>query len=239
MSIFAKVFGYLLGMIFQFVQDYGISIILFTLITKLILMPFTIKQIKSSKEMSALQPKIKEIQDKYKGNQEKQNQLLMELYKEHNYNPLSGCLPLLIQFPIIIGLFTALRQPETYVFVNNPELLARATQDFFLWVPNLSQPDLLKNVIPNGPEWLVTLPGLLPITSAVLTYFQMKSMNAAQTTSNAAQNTQLKVMQTIFPVMILLWGKTMSAGLILYWTIGNIFQIGQQYFMNRQTKGEA
>jgi YidC/Oxa1 family membrane protein insertase len=226
-------------MIFQFVQDYGISIILFTLITKLILMPFTIKQIKSSKEMSALQPKIKEIQDKYKGNQEKQNQLLMELYKEHNYNPLSGCLPLLIQFPIIIGLFTALRQPETYVFINNPELLARATQDFFLWVPNLSQPDLIKNIIPNGPEWLITLPGLLPITSAVLTYFQMKSMNAAQTTSNAAQNTQLKVMQTIFPVMILLWGKTMSAGLILYWTVGNIFQIGQQYFMNRQTKGEA
>lgn len=202
-------------------------------------MPFTIKQIKSSKEMSALQPKIKEIQDKYKGNQEKQNQLLMELYKEHNYNPLSGCLPLLIQFPIIIGLFTALRQPETYVFINNPELLARATQDFFLWVPNLSQPDLIKNIIPNGPEWLITLPGLLPITSAVLTYFQMKSMNAAQTTSNAAQNTQLKVMQTIFPVMILLWGKTMSAGLILYWTVGNIFQIGQQYFMNRQTKGEA
>lgn len=239
MSIFAKIFGYLLGMIFQFVQDYGISIILFTLITKLILMPFTIKQIKSSKEMSALQPKIKEIQDKYKGNQEKQNQLLMELYKEHNYNPLSGCLPLLIQFPIIIGLFTALRQPETYVFINNPELLARATQDFFLWVPNLSQPDLIKNIIPNGPEWLITLPGLLPITSAVLTYFQMKSMNAAQTTSNAAQNTQLKVMQTIFPVMILLWGKTMSAGLILYWTVGNIFQIGQQYFMNRQTKGEA
>jgi YidC/Oxa1 family membrane protein insertase len=239
LSIFAKIFGYLLGMIFQFVQDYGISIILFTLITKLILMPFTIKQIKSSREMSALQPKIKEIQDKYKGNQEKQNQLLMELYKEHNYNPLSGCLPLLIQFPIIIGLFTALRQPETYVFIDNPDLLARATQDFFLWVPNLSQPDLIKNIIPNGPEWLITLPGLLPITSAVLTYFQMKSMNAAQTTTNAAQNTQLKVMQTIFPVMILLWGKTMSAGLILYWTVGNLFQIGQQYFMNRQTKGEA
>lgn len=239
MSIFAKIFGYILGLVFQYVQDYGISIILFTLFTKIILMPFTIKQLKSSKEMAALQPKIKEIQDKYQGNKEKVSQLTMELYKEHNYNPLSGCLPLLIQFPIIIGLFTALRQPEIYVFMNDPELLARATQDFFLWVPNLSQPDLLSNVIPNGPEWLTTLPGLLPIMSAALTYFQMKSMNSAQTTSNSAQNTQLKVMQTIFPVMILMWGKTMAAGLILYWTVGNIFQIAQQYYMNRQTKGDA
>jgi len=239
LSIFAKIFGYVLGLIFQYVQDYGISIIIFTLLTKLLLMPFTIKQLKSSKEMAALQPKIKEIQDKYKGNKEKVSQLTMELYKEHNYNPLSGCLPLLIQFPIIIGLFTALRQPETYVFMNDPELLARATQDFFLWVPNLSQPDLLSNVMPNGPEWLTTLPGLLPITSAVLTYFQMKSMNSAQTTSSSTQNTQLKVMQTIFPVMILMWGKTMAAGLILYWTVGNIFQIAQQYYMNRQNKGDA
>lgn len=239
MSIFAKIFGYLLGMLYSVIQDYGISIIIFTLITKLILMPFTVKQLKSSKEMAALQPKIKEIQNKYKGNQEKVNQLTMELYKEHNYNPLSGCLPLLIQFPIIIGLFTALRQPETYVFVDNAELLAQATQDFFLWVPNLSLPDLMSNIIPNGPDWLGQIPGILPIASATLTYIQMKSMNSVQTTASDAQNTQLKVMQSIFPVMILFWGRTMSAGLILYWTVGNIFQIAQQYIMNRQTKGEA
>lgn len=202
-------------------------------------MPFTIKQIKSSKAMAEIQPKIKEIQDKYKGNQEKQNQLLMELYKEHNYNPLMGCLPLLIQFPIIIGLFTALRQPETYVFVNNPELLATATQDFFLWVPNLSQPDLMSNIWASGPSWFTGLPGLLPITSAALTYVQMKSMNKTTQVGDNPMNNQMKYMAMILPVMILMWGKTMSAGLILYWTVGNIFQIGQQYFMNRQTKGEA
>ncbi len=238
MAIFAQIFGYLLGAIFSFVKDYGIAIIIFTLITKLILLPLTIKQLKSSKEMAAIQPKIKEIQDKYKNNPEKQQQLTMELYKEHNYNPLSGCLPILIQFPIIIGLFTALRQPELYVFAGNPDLLKIATQDAFLWVPNLSQPDLLMNVIPNGPEWLITLPGILPITSAALTYFQMSTMNSTSATSDAAA-TQMKVMQTIFPIMILFWGKSLSAGLILYWTIGNLFQIGQQYIMNRQVKGDA
>ncbi|GAU75787.1 YidC/Oxa1 family membrane protein insertase [Fusibacter sp. 3D3] len=238
MTIFAQIFGYLLGLIFNLVQDYGIAIIIFTLITKLILLPLTIKQLKSSKEMAAIQPKIKEIQEKYKGNQEKIQQLTMELYKEHNYNPLSGCLPILIQFPVIIGLFTALRQPELYVFAGNPELLISATQDAFLWVPNLALPDLIGNIVPNGPDWLIALPGLLPITSAALTYFQMATMSTAPA-ANGAANTQMKVMQTIFPVMILFWGKNLSAGLILYWTIGNLFQIGQQYIMNRQVKGDA
>lgn len=138
MNIFAQIFGYLLGLIYGVVNDYGIAIILFTLITKSLLMPFTIKQLRSQKAMAAIQPKMKEIQDKYKDNKEKQNQMLVELYKEHKYNPLSGCLPLLIQFPIIIGLFTAMRQPGDYVFVNNPELLAKATEQTFLWIGNLS-----------------------------------------------------------------------------------------------------
>lgn len=238
MTIFAQVFGYLLGVIFNLVQNYGIAIILFTLITKLIMLPLTFKQMKSSKEMAAIQPKIKEIQEKYKGNPEKQQQLTMELYKEHNYNPLSGCLPILIQFPIIIGLFTALRQPELYVFPGNEELLLKATQSTFLWIGNLSLPDLIGNIIPNGPEWLIALPGLLPIVSAALTYFQMKTMNTS-TPGNDAAAAQMKVMATIFPIMILMWGKSFSAGLILYWTIGSVFQIGQQYYMNRQVKGDA
>lgn len=236
MDIFAKVFGALLGIIFGFVKDYGISIILFTLITKFLLLPFTIKQIKSSKAMAAIQPKMKEIQEKYKGNKEKQNQMLMELYKEHNYNPLSGCLPLLIQFPIIIGLFTALRQPGIYVFPNDPELLAAATHDTFLWIGNLSLPDLMHNIIPSGPEWLVKLPGLMPIISAVLTYFQMSTMNPAATQKSDQPNpmgNQMKIMQIILPAMILFWGTSLSAGLVLYWTVGNIFQIAQQYVMRR------
>lgn len=239
MSIFAEVFGYLLGLIYGVVKDYGVAIILFTLITKLILMPFTIKQLRSSKEMAAIQPKMKEIQEKYKNDKEKQNQKMLELYKEHNYNPLSGCLPLLIQFPIIIGLFTALREPATYVFANNPELLETATHQTFLWMQNLSQPDLMSNIFSSGPEWLMRMPGLMPILSAVLTYFQMSSMNSAQAGAGANQNSSLKMMQTIFPLMILFWGTSLSAGLILYWTVGSIFQIGQQYLMKRPTKGES
>jgi YidC/Oxa1 family membrane protein insertase len=238
LSIFAEVFGYLLGLIYKLVQNYGVAIIIFTLLTKLILMPFTIKQLRSSKAMAALQPKMKEIQEKYKDNKEKQNQMMVELYKEHNYNPLSGCLPLLIQFPIIIGLFTALREPGTYVFVNNPDLLELATQQSFLWMKNLSDPDLISNILSTGPAWLIGLPGLMPVMSAALTYFQMNSMNSAQASGSAGQNSSMKMMQTIFPVMILFWGKSLSAGLILYWTVGSLFQLVQQYLMNKPAKGE-
>lgn len=236
MSIFAQVFGYLLGLIYGIVNDYGIAIIIFTLISKLLLMPFTIKQMKSSKAMADIQPKMKEIQEKYKDNKEKQNQMLVELYKEHKYNPLSGCLPLLIQFPIIIGLFNALREPGTYVFINNPELLASATSETFLWMKNLSLPDLMSNVLSIGPEWFLGLPGLMPILSAALTYVQMAT---TQTPSggNDAINNQMKIMSIIFPVMILFWGTSMSAGLMLYWTVGSIFQIVQQYVMKRPSKG--
>jgi YidC/Oxa1 family membrane protein insertase len=240
LSIFAQVFGYLLGLIYGLVNDYGIAIIIFTLFTKLLLMPFTIKQMKSSKAMAAIQPKMKEIQEKYKDNKEKQNQMLVELYKEHKYNPMSGCLPLLIQFPIIIGLFTALREPGTYVFVNNPELTLLATQDTFLWIKNLSTPDLMSNIFTTGPAWLLALPGIMPIMSSVLTYFQMSSQNAStQTSGNNAMNNQMKIMQIMFPVMILFWGTSLSAGLILYWTVGSVFQIVQQYVMKTPAKGET
>jgi len=242
LSIFAEVFGYLLGRVYFLVQDYGIAIVLFTIMSKLILMPLTVKQMSSQKQMQDIQPKVAEIQKKYKDNPEKQNQMVMDLYKEHNYNPLSGCLPILIQFPIIIGLFTALREPATYVFVDNPELLAVATNQVFLWIPNLSLPDLMSNIVPNGPEWFIALPGLMPIISASLTYFQMKMTNNQQAQAapqQGQQAMQMKIMQIIFPVMILFWGKSMSAGLILYWTVGNLFQIAQQYIMNRRNKGVA
>lgn len=238
MDIFAKIFGYLLGLIFGVVQNYGVSIIIFTLFTKLLLMPFTIKQLKSSKAMQEIQPKMKEIQEKYKDNKEKQNQMLVELYKEHKYNPLSGCLPLLIQFPIIIGLFTAMREPGNYVFINNPDLLAKATGDAFLWMGNLKDPDLMSNIFSSGPEWFLALPGLIAFLSAAMTFIQMSSMNSS-TTGNDAMAKQMKIMQIIFPVMILFWGTTMSAGLMVYWTVGSIFQIGQQYIMKSPSKGDA
>jgi len=107
--------GYILGWINDFVNNYGVAIILFTILIKLILLPLGLKQQKSMTKMQKVQPKLKEIQEKYQYDQNKASQESMKLYKEYGVNPAGGCLPLLIQFPILIGLYQVIYRPLTYI----------------------------------------------------------------------------------------------------------------------------
>jgi len=107
--------GYILGWINDFVNNYGVAIILFTILIKLIMLPLGLKQQKSMTKMQRIQPKLKEIQDKYQYDQNKASQETMKLYKEYGVNPAGGCLPLLIQFPILIGLYQVIYRPLTYI----------------------------------------------------------------------------------------------------------------------------
>ncbi|MBC8014123.1 MAG: YidC/Oxa1 family membrane protein insertase [Sporomusaceae bacterium] len=127
--------------------NYGIAIILITLAIKVVLYPLTVKQVQGMKAMQELQPKMKELQDKYKSNPEKLNKEMALLYKESGVNPLSGCLPLLVQMPILMGIFFAIRD---YQYAHLPS---------FLWISDLSGPDPLY---------------IFPILSAVTTYIQQK-----------------------------------------------------------------
>lgn len=127
--------------------NYGIAIILITLVIKLVLYPLTVKQVQGMKAMQELQPKMKDLQEKYKGNPEKLNKEMAILYKESDVNPLAGCLPLLVQMPILMGIFFAIRD---YQYAHLPS---------FLWIADLSGPDPLY---------------ILPILSAVTTYVQQK-----------------------------------------------------------------
>jgi len=215
--------GYILHFIYGIIPNYGLSIIIFTLIVKFALVPLTIKQMKSTKEMSNIQPELKKLQEKYKNDKETLNVKQMELYKEHNINPFAGCLPLLIQMPIIIGLFSVLREPTQYVFMGNTGAYLEAIGQNFLWLTDLSKPDLLGSMIPSLPDIFDQIPGVLPIASAVLTYFSFSTMNTGQ-----PENQMTKSMKLFMPLMILMWGRTFSAGLILYWTVSNAFQLVQQ-----------
>lgn len=107
--------GYLFRFLYQMLNNYGWTLVAFTVITKLILLPLTIKQQKSMSKMQAIQPRLKELQKKYQYDQEKLNQETMKLYKENDVNPMGGCLPLLIQFPLLIALYNIIRNPLTYV----------------------------------------------------------------------------------------------------------------------------
>ena len=213
----AKPLGMLLSGLYGVIGDYGITLIVFTLIVRLCLFPLYANQIKHTAKMGNVQPKMQEIQKKYANDKEEMNKKMMELYQEENFNPMRGCLPMLIQFPIIIGLFSLLRNPMRYM-ESSPEMIMAVHQKFF-WIHDLSQPDL----------WI------LPIMAGLTTFLSF-SMTQAQTNPAAADNNQMsgmmKMMKYFFPIMIVWMGRSFPAGLTLYWFIGNLFTMAQSKVLN-------
>lgn len=200
--------GYILNGIYSIIGNYGLTIIVFTVIIRLIILPLYAAQLRSNEQMMVIQPKMKEIQKKYAGNPETMNQKMQELYSEHKINPAMGCLPLLIQLPIIWGLFALLRSPAEYI--SNDSMILAAHESFF-WIGDLSQPDL----------WL------FPVIAGVATFISMKITTSSAANANASANASMKAMQYFMPVMIVWMGRTLPAGLCLYWIISYIFQIFQ------------
>ena len=192
--------------------SYALAIILISILLKLVLYPLMQKQMKSTMNMQEVQPKLEYVQKKYKNNPEKMNEEVMKLYKEYDINPMAGCLPLLIQMPILIGLFMALRQ-------YNFDPIEHAT---FFWVPNLGQADPLH---------------ILPVLVALTMYAQQKvTMSSTAGTEQTAQ--MMKTMLYMMPAMMLFVCWSMPAGLCLYWAFFSVLSIIQQYFMNKQKKKE-
>lgn len=210
----STVLGFLLKFIYQVVGHYGIAIIVFTIVVKTCLIPLTAAQNKSMASMQEIQPLIEDIKKKYPNNQEKQNQLIMELYQKYKINPMMGCLPILIQFPILIGLFNVLREPVKYVF--STEAAYKIADTGFLWIKSMANPDVITIA---G----ITLPFILPILAAVSTFFDSYMMQKGQP-KNPTTTTMLYMM----PVLILVWGVSFPAGLSLYWAVSNIFSIIQR-----------
>lgn len=236
LEFIARPLGMLLKLIFDFVGDYGYSIIIFTIITKLILLPINMKQTESTKRMNEINPKMKEIQEKYKNDKEKMNQKLMELYKEHNYNPASGCLPALIQMPILFALFYVIREPIKYVFLETS--VYDAISKNFWWLTDLGKPEMSATLIKVAGYGLP----ILAILSAATTYYQMKMVNPKSNENDknkpdATQQTQ-KMMTTMMPIMFGWITLSVPSGLALYWVVGNVFTIIQQYFMMKPSLKE-
>lgn len=200
-------------------HDLGIAIIVLTVLIRLALYPVFQKGIKSQKELAVLQPKIKELQKKYKNDKEKQARALMELYKEHKVNPMSGCLPMLIQLPIlwaffrvlITGLADSAKLSLLYGFIGNPGVLNTMSMHLF---------DLTK------PNYLLAF--LAGATQFVQGKMLAPKSNPADGKDDFA-SAMNKQMIYMMPVIIFLAALKMPAGLPLYWTTLNIFGIIQQY----------
>ena len=213
-GLFAKIIGPVLALIYTLVKNYGVSIIILTFLIRLLLIPLYSKQMKYTAKMSEIQPVIKDIQTRYANNKEKMNEEMQKIYQQYGVSPTSGCLPMLIQMPIIFGLFMLLRQPLTYM--TAPEMVTAVHEGFF-WIPDLCQPD----------------PWILPILAGITTYFTF-SVNSGNDATGMTNS-----MKYFYPVLIFLIGRSFPAGLALYWAVGNLFTIIQNLYFNKQRKNDA
>lgn len=213
-------------------HDFGIAIILFTFFIIIILSPFSYKLIKSRKEMSTLQPKIKEIQKKFKDKQE-QSRELMNLYKEHKVSPFSGCLPLLIQLPILFALYRALinvLQPENlsvlYSFVKNPATI----NPLFLGIVDLSIASPVLAVLAAISQFFYS--------KITMKYSIPTSPMGDQKGSLDIQKRMTKQMSFIGPIIILIFGLRLPAGLTLYWLAYALLTSARDYYFSKKFYGK-
>jgi len=224
-------------------QDIGIAIIGVTLITRIILYPMNTKAIKSQKQLQEIQPKMKEVQAKYKNDKEKQAKELMALYQKHKINPMSGCLPILIQFPILIALYQVFLngfKDESlsilYPFVANPGHI----NPMFFGLINLSETNIVLAVVAGGLQYFQTkmLMGNKK-EEEKKKEDSGKEKTAEEKTQDFAQS-MTKQMIYLMPVMTFVFAMTFPSGLALYWATTTLFAIIQQFFIIRkQEKKEA
>jgi len=204
---------YFLKFIHRYTGNYGIAIITLSILIKLLSFPLSYKSLKSMQAMQALQPKLAALKERYKNNPKKLNQEMMELYKRHGVNPLSGCLPMLLQFPIFIAIYN--------VLVYSVELW-RAP--FVLWIKDLSKPDTLGRMSLWGKSLDINI---LPFLMGISMFIQQKM------TPQAGDPKQAQLMLYMMPLFLTFVFWSLPSGLNLYWAIFNILSIGQQYLFNR------
>jgi YidC/Oxa1 family membrane protein insertase len=201
----------------SFIPNYGWVIVVFSFILKFALYPLTKQSYKSMKRMSQLQPKIAELKEKFKGDQQKIQKETMKLYSTYGVNPAGGCLPMLLQMPILFALFT---------FFN--VAIEIRHEPFIFWITNLSAPDVIYKLPFSIPLFGISaITGLAPLLGITM-FFQQKM---------TVKDPNQKAMVYIMPFMMTFLFMGFSSGLNLYYFLFNLLSIGQQYFINKQ-KGD-
>jgi YidC/Oxa1 family membrane protein insertase len=216
----------LLLFFYHYIPDIGVVIILVTVVVRLVLLPSFHKSLKHQKTLNALQPKMNEIKEKFKDDKEAQAKAMMELYSAHKVNPLSSCLPLLIQLPILIALYRVFIQSlngqalsGVYSFISNP---GHISPMFLGWL-NLANHNII-----------------LAVVAGILQFFQSYMM-LAKKTGNMDATAKMMRWQTLYflPAITILFGAQFPAGLTLYWIVTTLFGIAQQYYILRKEARDA
>lgn len=262
----AEILGALIRFIYNlFGSNYGLSIILFTILTKIILFPVTYKQTKSMADMQKMAPLEKEIREKYKGNKDKMAEELTKMYSEYKINPMGGCLSMLIQIPVIFAMFMIVKQPLTYIMQVPTEQLQTYTQEY-LGKEQVTENEVKENEIRIAQnKKLIDMNFLgidfgdvpsdkfskdeskrnetsyislaVPVLSLLLSIVQMMY---SQKTSNMTdeQKQQQKMMNLMMPLLSAYISYIMPLSLGIYWLLGSILQILTQFVINKMLNKE-
>ncbi len=204
--------------IHSFIPNYGLVIVIFSIILKLLLNPLTVSSMKSMRKMQALQPMMEEIKEKYKEDQQKMNQAIMNLYKEYKINPMGGCLPMFLQLPILYALWA--------IFRSN---IVLRQSDFIWWIKDLSIPDTILRLPFTIPIVGMNQVSGLALLMAITMFIQQKM---------SVKDPRQQFMIYFMPVMFWVLFNNFPAGLNLYYFVFNLLSIGQQYFLNKKPMEE-
>ena len=213
-TVIAKPLLYSLKFFYNYVGNYGIAIIIITIILKALFFPLTHKSYKSMKGMQKIQPEMTKLREKYKDDRDAMNKAVMELYREHKVNPMGGCLPMVVQIPVFFALYKSL--------MFSIEL---RHAPFLLWITDLAGPDNLFGQLLHVPMVL----GPLPILMGISMFVQQK-----MTPSN--MDPMQQKMMLALPVVFTFMFLSFPSGLVLYWLVNNVLTIGQQMYINKLVK---
>ena len=211
---------WLLKLLYGFIGNYGVAIIVVTILQKVAFYPLTTKSMKSMQAMQALQPKVAALQERFKNNPQKKQEETMALYRKYGVNPMGGCLPMLVQIPIFIALYNALSSS------------VEMWQAHFLWIRDLTQPDSLFTMRLWGPE-PYNVGNLLGLLMGISMFVQQKM---SPTTGDPRQ---AQMMLWLMPILFTFMFWNFPSGLVLYWFVNNLLQVGQQWLINRKPSRPA
>jgi YidC/Oxa1 family membrane protein insertase len=221
LSPLEKILKWLLLMFYKLTPNYGVAIILLTLLVKIVFFPLTKKGSEATLRMQSVAPKIKELQEKYKDNRQKMNTEMAELYKKEGYNPLSGCLPLLLQFPIFIAMYN--------LFNNHFDL--RGAMFIPGWIPDLSLPESIWD-FPAGVRLPILGWTALRLLPFIYVGSQLLYGKVTQTPDQQA-NAQMKMMLYVMPIAFFFILYNVPSGLLVYWIFSNLLTMVQQMAINK------